>query len=434
MKRLIVLLIILLIPFNVFAETCDPSGITIQSIEMIGKSDGSNELNSAKANGTNINLDISFTKVNDYINYKLIIKNNTEDEYVLDESMFNKNYKNVEYKISSSNKTITAGSTKEIVLSVSLKNDATIGMFSETNSFDLELTGGKIVNPPTGVKSLLYFIPVLLILGFIVFYVSKKNRAFKTIAIILVFAIIAPTIVKAVCKCNIKIDSKVTVENCAYKIVTDIGSFEEDKDVKELCLGNDDVIDGSTIKINSVWSYYGMWDANNPTAFLYYRVYPKIIGPVFNDNSYIKVYSDENKTQLIKIITKSDVPSHYYYNLLGAHSADSDFIYKIGDYNKIYFTVSEDLKNKIMVGIGYGKSSEYHESSFTGEGEFAISNINIINKIEYLDSSFENVDIISFTNCENTQEDGGNTKKLGKAMVEPEKCTGTTYYAVWEGR
>ena len=130
MKRLIVLLIILLIPFNVFAETCDPSGITIQSIEMIGKSDGSNELNSATANGTNINLDISFTKVNDYINYKLIIKNNTEDECVLDESMFNKNYKNVEYKISTSNKTITAGSTKEIVLSVSLKNDATIGMFS----------------------------------------------------------------------------------------------------------------------------------------------------------------------------------------------------------------------------------------------------------------------------------------------------------------
>ena len=84
-KICILLLAIILIPITVYADTCNPDGITIQSIKMIEKSDSTRELTEANVNGTTLNLDIMFSKEKDFIKYKTTIKNNTEDDYVLDE-------------------------------------------------------------------------------------------------------------------------------------------------------------------------------------------------------------------------------------------------------------------------------------------------------------------------------------------------------------
>jgi hypothetical protein len=119
-KFILMLLVVLLMPVTVLAETCHADGVTIESIEMIEKSEGSKELSPAKANGTSMDLDISFTREKDYIIYKVVIKNNTENDYVLDEAMFTKNYNNVSYKFETDNKLVKAGNVRELSLRVEL--------------------------------------------------------------------------------------------------------------------------------------------------------------------------------------------------------------------------------------------------------------------------------------------------------------------------
>ena len=342
-KVLILLLSVLLIPMNVFAETCDPEGVTIQSIEMIEKADGSFELTEATANGTVLNLDIAFTRKDDYIKYKTTVKNNTDVDYVLDESMFNKKYTNVRYTFETEDKMVKAGSTRDLTLLVSLTDDPGMSKFNETNSFNLDLTGGKIINPETGVKSLIYILPILTIIAFLVVYFSKKKEAFKAMVILLALITI-PTIVKAVCKCNLKINSTVTVENCKYKFVTDEGSFEDGSDVKEICVGASELVESSKFNcsglgirkveksgelfesipatdasgilgndISPTFTRTAPANTTNEYPYAFLQLYNKWYDEVFfNEDSYIKVYSDSSKQNLVKTITKADIPEHYY--------------------------------------------------------------------------------------------------------------------------
>ena len=451
MKRLIVLLIILLIPINVFAETCDPSGITIQSIEMIEKSNGSKEITKATISETQINLDISLTNEKDNIKYKLTIKNNTDVDYVLDESMFKKNYDNISYIFETDNKTLKAGATKDIVLSVELTKNPGRGVFNETNTFNLDLTGGKIVNPPTGVKSLLYIVPVLLIMGFVIIFTSKRKTAFKTMAIIVGLLILVPTIVRAVCKCNLKINATVTVDNCIYKLVTDRGTFEKGKDVKEMCLSYTDVASGKDYDYNYLALSYAHPTGDNKYAYISISNKKEYDGePFFNDNSYVKIYSDSLKTNIIKTITKAELHEHHY-NIEAGSFCDSKYEALIGEYNELYYTVSLDLMDKIDIKFYYSKPDWFWHASSDAP---VIINEDVLNKIMVLKNSNTSDRLLRFTNCSrrtNSETSAVNHEPKGheyESITTPidyeptleftlasDKdliCEGNIYHAVWD--
>ena len=72
MKKFILLLFIIFLPFSVNAETCNADKITISSITAENKSDNVLELEEATANGMNINLNLSMSEVGDNIKYKLM--------------------------------------------------------------------------------------------------------------------------------------------------------------------------------------------------------------------------------------------------------------------------------------------------------------------------------------------------------------------------
>ena len=456
-KILILFLSIILIPINVFAETCNAEGVTIQSIEMLEKAAGAAELSAAKANGTVIDLDISFTRVDDYINYKITIENNTDGDYVLDESMFNKKYTNVKYLFETDNMIVKAGSTRDLTLSVSLINDPGVGKFNETNSFDLDLTGGKISNPSTGVKSLLYILPVLLIVAFVVVYSSKKNKTFKAMMLTLALVILIPTIVKAVCKCNIKINSTITVENCKYKLVTDRSSFDEDSNVREICLGSNEVVASEKLTCSAFRivqaaqsaSFMAKKGFSNYNAYLtIYRISRNNDEPLLGDNSYIKVYSDN---QLIKTIRKEDIPPHYYFMEHGYYY-DDNFIIPLGRYEDIYVEPSMDLRNKIGYDVDYERPDNYIESDCS-EGDIVVTSSDAIDKIATLKSQETYYDLYGFSNCKNSS--GKYVAKPGSrsdlsfrnakpynsdihydvvsplSVEETPVCEGDTYHAIW---
>lgn len=71
---------------NVFAK----EEITIESVTIEEKSDTTTELSEPTINGLSIGFDLSFAQVNDNAKYKIIINNQTNEDYQIDkESKFN---------------------------------------------------------------------------------------------------------------------------------------------------------------------------------------------------------------------------------------------------------------------------------------------------------------------------------------------------------
>ena len=89
------------IPIFVNAESCDSDKIAISSITIESKSDSVEELDEATASGKNINLNLSMSKVGDNIKYKIIVKNDSNEDYELDKTSLKINSDYIDYVIES---------------------------------------------------------------------------------------------------------------------------------------------------------------------------------------------------------------------------------------------------------------------------------------------------------------------------------------------
>ena len=86
---LIILFCLFFIPYIVKAETCEIDKIKLDSITIDNKSDNITELDTATVSGKNINLNLSMSEVGDNITYKIIVKNDSDEDYELDNSNLN---------------------------------------------------------------------------------------------------------------------------------------------------------------------------------------------------------------------------------------------------------------------------------------------------------------------------------------------------------
>ena len=94
--KLLLLSIIFLVPFMVFAESkvenTDHSGdVYIASSELIKLSDGVEEIEKPTLKDLNVKFNVKFSEVNQSIEYKLIIKNISNKDYnISTDNSFNK--------------------------------------------------------------------------------------------------------------------------------------------------------------------------------------------------------------------------------------------------------------------------------------------------------------------------------------------------------
>ncbi len=222
MKKILfyVLIFILFIPFVVYAETCDNDGISIQSIKWVDKSDNVEGYDDATANKKNITLNLSMSDVGDNIKYEVVIKNDSNQDYKLDNNSFRISSDYVDYKISynDGSNVVSAKSSKKVYLTVTYSNkvpdDAfNSGDFNDNKTITVELSSGnKIINPKTGVGlySLIGF--ALLISFAIIYIVFRKKKYAKFMLLIIGVSIILPISVYAVCKYNINLESNITIK------------------------------------------------------------------------------------------------------------------------------------------------------------------------------------------------------------------------------
>lgn len=220
---LIIIFCLFFIPCIVKAETCEIDKIKLDSITIDNKSDNIAELDTATINNKNINLNLSMSEVGDNITYKIIVKNDSDEDYELDNSNLNINSEYIDYSLEfeDNNNIIKANSNKIIFLKVVYKNGVpeesfVSGEFNDNKTIKLNLS----TNNPTNIQNLLknpntgnlYLLIIVLLFIITLLPFLKKIKHTKYIILILGTTIIIPIYVQALCKCDIEIESKIRID------------------------------------------------------------------------------------------------------------------------------------------------------------------------------------------------------------------------------
>ncbi len=249
MKKLLlpILLFMMFIPFYVNAETCDTDKITISSITVENKSDNVNELDKATANGKNINLNLSMSEVGDNIEYKILIKNDSNEDYELNKTNNNLNsdYINYSFETYDNSNIVKAHSSKNVTLRVEYKTEVPKDKFdgesyNDNKIMTIQLFNDNTINVPNTFKNpntgnpAFYLIILLVLISGMLFIILKNTKYSKFL--ILIIGITIPMSVYAVCNVpfSLNINVKISLEkgidsceNCVYAYTTDIWNYGE---------------------------------------------------------------------------------------------------------------------------------------------------------------------------------------------------------------
>lgn len=246
MKKKLLFLLLLVIPFMVNAESCDENKIKFESIKLVSMVGNAQEKSSATINGRKINLDLRMSKVGDSAVYSVLVKNESEDEYLLDESSLLEESDYISYSLEmDSDNVLKPGEEKMVYLRVNYNkpvaaSDFKNGVYQDNRNLVVNLsTDNEVVesNPATGKNLLILTLPFLILVGSTVLIKNKKTKY-----MLLFVAFTLPFTVHAICNINLNVESDVTIvktEQFRLRIVScrewvnDVFEFEEGMTVKE---------------------------------------------------------------------------------------------------------------------------------------------------------------------------------------------------------
>ena len=221
--KLLLLSIIFLVPFMVFAESkvenTDHSGdVYIASSELIKLSDGVEEIEKPTLKDLNVKFNVKFSEVNQSIEYKLIIKNISNKDYnISTDNSFNKSdYITYNFKYDDGSDIIKAGSEEEMLVTIAYTKEVpsdklTDGKFIEDNDMSLNLSN-EIINPTTILQRYGVNILLILITCIVAFYFLKTKNIKNSLKVLLLGLMLIPLATRALDTIEVTIDSHVEVE------------------------------------------------------------------------------------------------------------------------------------------------------------------------------------------------------------------------------
>ncbi len=227
MKKVLmtIMLVVILIPLFVNAESCDPSSITIGSIELTNKHGNAEELNQASIDGKKVNLDLKLFDVGDYVEYELKVKNTSDEDFYFDENSLNFNADYVTYEFVDSN-VVEAGKENTIKLKVEYSNEVPKsklenGVYNNVDKMTLQLSNDDAISVPNTLKNLniknIIIIALLvstIVVGIILIALNPKKRI-KYMILVLGTISILPIVVNGLCKCEIEVESNITIDKAS---------------------------------------------------------------------------------------------------------------------------------------------------------------------------------------------------------------------------
>ena len=221
--KLLLLSIIFLVPFMVFAESkvenIDHSGdVYIASSELIKASDGVEEIEKPTLKDLNVKFNIRFSEVNQSIEYKLIIKNISNKDYnISTDNSFNKSdYITYNFKYDDGSDIIKANSEEEMLVTIVYTKEVpddklTDGKFIEDNAMSLNLSD-EITNPSTILQRYGVNILLIIITCVVAFYFLKTKNIKNSLKVLLLGLMLIPLTARSLDSIKVTIDSHVEVE------------------------------------------------------------------------------------------------------------------------------------------------------------------------------------------------------------------------------
>ena len=240
MKYVKYLLILFFIPYIVVAEECDVSKITITSIEQKGIEGNAKELDNPEVKDRDIKLSLKMYDVGDSITYDMTIKNDSEEDYMIDEDTFKTDSEYIEYTLRTNDNSnvVKAKNTKNVTLTVTYRKEVdesllTNNKFNASNSLKLTLNTNEkeqtldvittdnikesvapqeVKNPLTNVNNINVLIIILLTLIAIIYLIVHSKKKYNKYLIIILSMSLIP-MVYAICKCDIDVESTIEIEH-----------------------------------------------------------------------------------------------------------------------------------------------------------------------------------------------------------------------------
>ena len=230
MKKIsiIFLFLLLIMPTFVYAvDSCDNKNVFIKMIELKKTNGLTEELSDVELEDNTINLDVKMYEVGDSIEYSLIIKNDSKDDYIVEDEYTNED-SNIEYSLKAKNGSykIKKGTEEEFVLKATYKNKVEkeqfrSGKFDASSTVLLKVEEAKLIpfdiNPKTGN---IFYLLISLMLGVSIIFLFKiKNKKVQTL--VLSIFMLLPVSVLADCSYNIELNSNIIIgyvkpNNCTY--------------------------------------------------------------------------------------------------------------------------------------------------------------------------------------------------------------------------
>ena len=206
-----ILLSIFLIP-NVFAKGI----VEIESIELDSKSENAIVNSVPTFDGLKMDFDISFKAKDDFVKYKVVIKNDTDTDYkISDDTSFNKSeYITYSYDV---DEELKAGSTTIVYVTITYTkevDDSALvdNKYIETNRAVVQLKN-EVDNPNTGDKSIAIILVSVMILAFVTLIVLNKRSSFKYSSFVLLVGIcLLPVAIYAIETIKLTMNVKVEIE------------------------------------------------------------------------------------------------------------------------------------------------------------------------------------------------------------------------------
>ena len=221
--KLLLLSLIFLVPFMVFAEdkvenTNHSGDVYIASSELIKASDGVEEIEKPTLKDLDVKFNVRFSEVNQSIEYKLIIKNTSNKDYnISTDNSFNKSdYITYNFKYDDGSDIIKANSEEEMLVTITYTKEVpsdklTDGKFIEDNAMSLNLSD-EITNPSTILQRYGINILLIIITCVVAFYFLKEKNAKDSLKVLILGFILIPLAVKAIDTIKVTIDSHVEIE------------------------------------------------------------------------------------------------------------------------------------------------------------------------------------------------------------------------------
>jgi len=203
----------------VFAEKCADDNIVVKSINIKEKAVGASEIKPATIDENEIKLNIKLSEVGDYIQYKIVVENNTSEDYefVPNDIVGNSDYLDYKFINSDGSNVIKSGKSKEIQLRVQYSkevadSDFQNGKYSDSKELVLNVSGGsEPKNPKTGHTGV--WISVLaLLLSLVLSVLALRSGELNKIITSFILVLLIPIGAMAICKYEINVVSTVEIE------------------------------------------------------------------------------------------------------------------------------------------------------------------------------------------------------------------------------